>query len=528
MVMSSQRCVTPQPRKAAMENSRPARTASASMFSVWVVIIGERAQPGASGDRTQLPPVRPAISAAALSHWQPALVLPSGRPINVFEGTGTWAFFPHTSGYIGHRFAPGMWVAGLWLFAVTSADPLVLRGAGRRPHRRDQGLMSDLGGVVGAISAMVRGHQGHHDGRCFPVLQRDGVGRPEPRAALLAFGACQPPQPVESPPGRERAGPDVGLTKRCRVGVVRDALCQLAPHDRYPELVANYSSLRGAGTWSSAVAGGNRSGHRRKSPGWRGGERSGWHGRRRSGGYGWGSDLPHWLAIARCPVAGRAAAGPGVAVTGVAVPGVAVPGFTVPGVAVPVVAVPGVAVLVAQLGYPGAHFMSADIRWRDLDIHKQTFTVLHELGQAASRHTNGQVNMLGLDRPPTGTLRVPRQRPRGQIAAVPSGWPAVATRLAFPGHGLARGKSRARLPRNGTGSNTGAGRPQSKGTVMTASPPSCARAHPLAPRSHTPAIRLQMYIHTVNFWYISSSGTYRLWLVTAFALYTGYGSCFPR
>src|SRR5215813_8879639 len=418
MVMSSQRCVTPQPRKAAMENSRPARTASASMFSVWVVIIGERAQPGAPGDRTQLPPVRPAISAAALSHWQPALVLPSGRPITVFEGTGTWAFFPHTSGYIGHRFAPGMWVAGLWLFAVTSADPLVLRGAGRRPHRRDQGLMSDLGGVVGAISAMVRGHQGHHDGRCFPVLQRDGVGRPEPRAALLAFGACQPPQPVESPPGRERAGPDVGLAKRCRVGVVRNALCQLAPHDRYPELVANYSSLRGAGTWSSAVAGGNRSGHRRKSPGWRGGKRSGWHGRRRSGGYGWGSDLPHWPAIARCPIAGRAAAGPGVAVPGVAGP--------------------GVAALVAQLGYPGAHFMSADIRWRDLDIHKQTFTVLHELGQAASRHTNGQVNMLGLDRPPTGTLRVPRQRPRGQIAAVPSGgppwppgWPFQAT--ALPG-----------------------------------------------------------------------------------------------
>src|SRR5262249_10406368 len=181
-------------------------------------------------------------------------------------------------------------------------------------------------------------------GRCFPVLQRDGVGRPEPRAALLAFGACQPPQPVESPPGRERAGPDVGLAKRCRVGVVRNALCQLAPHDRYPGLVANYSSLRGAGTWSVAVSGGNRSGHRRKSPGWRGGKRSGWHGRRRSGGYGWGSDLPHWLAIARCPVAGRAVAVPGVAVPGVAVPGVAVPGVAVPGVAVPGVAVPGVAV----------------------------------------------------------------------------------------------------------------------------------------------------------------------------------------
>src|SRR5262249_50667772 len=127
-----------------------------------------------------------------------------------------------------------------------------------------------------------------------------------------------------------------------------------------------------------------------------------------------------------CPVGGRA---------------VAVPGVAVPGVAVPGVAVPGVAALVAQLGYPGAHFMSADIRWRDLDIHKQTFTTLYELGQTASRHTNGQVNMLGLDRPPTGALRVPRQRPRGQIAAVPSGWPAVATRLAFPGDGLARVKA---------------------------------------------------------------------------------------
>src|SRR5262249_40245551 len=85
----------------------------------------------------------------------------------------------------------------------------------------------------------------------------------------------QPPQPVESPPGRERAGPDVGLAKRCRVGVVRNALCQLAPHDRYPELVANYSSLRGAGIWSSAVAGGDPSRHPRERPGWRGGERGG-------------------------------------------------------------------------------------------------------------------------------------------------------------------------------------------------------------------------------------------------------------
>ena len=93
------RCVAPQLRKAATQNSRPARTASASMLSVCVV-MGERVQSGAApGDRNRLPQAVPAISAAALSHWQPTLTSPSGRPITVFEGTGTQAFFPRGGGH---------------------------------------------------------------------------------------------------------------------------------------------------------------------------------------------------------------------------------------------------------------------------------------------------------------------------------------------------------------------------------------------------------------------------------------------
>jgi hypothetical protein len=105
--MSSQRCVTPQRRKVAVEISRPARTASASIFSVCMV-TGECVQSSvlAPGDRNQSLHATPAISAAALSHWQPALKLLSGRPITVFEGTGTRAFFPRSS---GRRCTPARW-----------------------------------------------------------------------------------------------------------------------------------------------------------------------------------------------------------------------------------------------------------------------------------------------------------------------------------------------------------------------------------------------------------------------------------
>ncbi len=198
MVMSSQRCVAPQRRKVATQNSRPARTASASMFSVCVV-MGERVPLGAPapGEGNRSPHAIPAISAAALSHWQPALMSPSGRPITMFDGTGTQAFFPRGGGLSGHRFMPGMWVAGLRLPAVTPADPRARRGAGHRRLRRNPSLMGDLGIAAGAIRPIARGHKSHHGDRRFPVPQRDRVGGPEARAALLAFRACQPPQPVE-------------------------------------------------------------------------------------------------------------------------------------------------------------------------------------------------------------------------------------------------------------------------------------------------------------------------------------------
>src|SRR5262249_49909152 len=128
---------------------------------------------------------------------------------------------------------------GLWLLAVTPDDPLARWGAGRRPHRPNQSLMGGARIAAGAISPVVRGHQSHRGGSRFPVPQRDRVGGPKPRAALLTFRAGQPPQPVESPPGRERAGTDVCFAKCRRIGVMRNAWRDLAPRDRYPQAVAD-------------------------------------------------------------------------------------------------------------------------------------------------------------------------------------------------------------------------------------------------------------------------------------------------
>src|SRR6516162_11612351 len=117
---------------------------------------------------------------------------------------------------------------------------------------------------------------------------------------------------------------------------MRNARSEFAPHDRYPELVADQGSPGSAGASSSPRAGGRPL---RGRP-FRG----------RSGD----SDLPS-CAAAWCPIDGRATAGPRVAE-------------------------PGIDALVAQLGDPGLHFMRGDIRWQDLGFHKQTFAALYEAG----------------------------------------------------------------------------------------------------------------------------------------------------
>src|SRR5947207_14916644 len=66
---------------------------------------------------------------------------------------------------------------------------------------------------------------------------------PEPGVALQAFWAGQPAKRVDSPSCRDRTGADVGLAKRNRILVVRDARTHLAPRDGYPELVADRRPL---------------------------------------------------------------------------------------------------------------------------------------------------------------------------------------------------------------------------------------------------------------------------------------------
>jgi hypothetical protein len=103
VVMSSQRCVTPHRRKAAMENSRPTRTAPASMASVWLVASGKHVWPSPpeSADGDQSPLVIPAISAAAFSHWKPAVPLPSGWRITLSEAAGVRPLSPANESALG-------------------------------------------------------------------------------------------------------------------------------------------------------------------------------------------------------------------------------------------------------------------------------------------------------------------------------------------------------------------------------------------------------------------------------------------
>jgi hypothetical protein len=65
------------------------------------------------------------------------------------------------------------------------------------------------------------------------------MGGPEPSVALLAFRAGQSAERIDAPSFRDRTGADVGLTKRIRILVVRDARTHLAPCDGHPQLVAD-------------------------------------------------------------------------------------------------------------------------------------------------------------------------------------------------------------------------------------------------------------------------------------------------
>ena len=81
IAMSGPRSAMPRRRKMATVKYRAARTDRASASSARVAIRGGQAQPvraGSGGDR-QLPPARPAISAAGISQPQPVLPARRGR-----------------------------------------------------------------------------------------------------------------------------------------------------------------------------------------------------------------------------------------------------------------------------------------------------------------------------------------------------------------------------------------------------------------------------------------------------------------
>ncbi|HJY54960.1 MAG TPA: hypothetical protein VJ418_01110, partial [Streptosporangiaceae bacterium] len=71
------------------------------------------------------------------------------------------------------------------------------------------------------------------------------------------MGTSQPAQGIDAPAGADRTGPGIGLAKRGRIGIPRDARTHFAPHDRHPQLIADYSppGFPGAGVCPGVGAG---------------------------------------------------------------------------------------------------------------------------------------------------------------------------------------------------------------------------------------------------------------------------------
>jgi hypothetical protein len=127
---------------------------------------------------------------------------------------------------------------------VADGFPLWLPGRQRDERRRgwwDRVRAAPAPGVS-SVLAPGRGRRPASRG-AVPAAQPDRMRGPELAVHLLASRASQPAERIDPPAGRDRAGADVGLAERRRIGVPGDARAYLAPHDRYPQLVADHRSL---------------------------------------------------------------------------------------------------------------------------------------------------------------------------------------------------------------------------------------------------------------------------------------------
>src|SRR5260370_1286231 len=115
------------------------------------------------------------------------------------------------------------------------------------------------------------GQPGGPGGGGVAVPGHYGVGGPKVRAGLLAARAGQPAERVHTPPGSDRARPDIGLTESLRVEVAGDARAHLAPHHRQAGRQARKTVCREARSAEGRIAGlpgPRRLAHMRGAPGW--------------------------------------------------------------------------------------------------------------------------------------------------------------------------------------------------------------------------------------------------------------------
>ena len=240
IAMSSPRSAASHRCKVARVKSRAARTDPAPVSGVRVAIRGRSLRPAgqASDDGRPLPRVRPAVSAASISQRQsvlsawcagrtavavrPACATPRERrcgPAFIARvGRPRWSWRPSGRGGAS---APAGWPRG-WRAGRGARVTAALPGGAVTVHSRHPG--------------------GPGNGR-VPIPQHDRAGDPEAGCGLLASGASQPAEGVDTPADADRAGADVGLAERCRIGMPGDAGTHLAPHDRHPQLVADHGPL---------------------------------------------------------------------------------------------------------------------------------------------------------------------------------------------------------------------------------------------------------------------------------------------
>ena len=124
----------------------------------------------------------------------------------------------------------------------------------QRDKRRRDGLDHVSSGpapsAAGGIFPCSCGHRGDRRDRPVPVPRHDRVGGPEPGPAPLALGASQPAKRIDLPSSFDSAGPDVSLSKRCRMLVVRYTRTHLAPGDGDAQSITDRRRLDNLSTFA--------------------------------------------------------------------------------------------------------------------------------------------------------------------------------------------------------------------------------------------------------------------------------------